>query len=548
MAVDKPQRQRVADFVVSALQRRGVKNVFGVGGANIEDLYDALQNSGISGVVAKHECSAAMMADGYARVTGRLGVVMATSGGGAMNLVAGLAESHASRIPVLALVGQPPTTLDGSGAFQEGSGQAGSLDTYPLFAAVARHCRRVTDPADMAEALGEAIAAAESEPQGPAVLLLPKDIQQSLIPVATAPSRPRSVAGSPADLVTAACGTLTDARSILVIAGEGAARAKTELLDLVRRMPARVAVTPDAKDAFDNRHPAYLGVTGVMGHAEVIEYAKQATACLLVGTRLPMVARDGLDPVVHAVPVISVGPEPPFVPALNLDGDLRMTLDELTARLPERDPDPMRTDLLRLPMVASGNRYEELIAAVQTALPERAHVFVDAGNIGAAAIHWLTAPRDGRCVVALGMGGMGYTFGAGIGAAIGDSRRTYVLAGDGSFFMHGMEIHTAIEYDADVTFIVVNNNAHAMCVTREQLFYAADYSFNRFRPADIGSGVAAMFPSLPVVRAESAAEVGAAVRAGAALSGPSLITVDVPTDEMPPFRPFIAAQHDRRTA
>ena len=119
----------MVDYVVDYLTAVGVGHVFGVDGANIEDLYDAaFFCPDLTAVLAKHEFSAATMADGYSRATAGLGVVAATSGGGALNLVAGLGESYASRVPVLALVGQSPTTLDGRGAFQDTSGRNGSLN------------------------------------------------------------------------------------------------------------------------------------------------------------------------------------------------------------------------------------------------------------------------------------------------------------------------------------------------------------------------------------------------------------------------------------
>ena len=132
-------------------------------------------------------------------------------------------------------------------------------------------------------------------------------------------------------------------------------------------------------------------------------------------------------------------------------------------------------------------------------LPDDADIVVDAGNSGAAAIHHLPARRAGRFVVALGMGGMGYSFGAGIGMAFARRRRTIIVAGDGSFFMHGLELHTAIQYRLPVTLVLFNNNAHAMCVTREKLFYDGIYSYNRFTPSNLGAGLAAMFPGLPAV-------------------------------------------------
>ncbi|MUM34968.1 thiamine pyrophosphate-binding protein, partial [Mycolicibacterium sp. CBMA 361] len=173
-------RHRVVDHIITQLAASGTEYLFGVDGANIEDLFDAAFLAGdITAILAKHEFSAATMADGYSRAVAQVGVVAATSGGGSLNLVAGLGESLASRVPVLALVGQPPTTMDGRGSFQDTSGCSGSLDALALFSAVSVYCRRVTRPEDIVPALAEALTAARTG--GPAVLLLPKDVQQGLI-------------------------------------------------------------------------------------------------------------------------------------------------------------------------------------------------------------------------------------------------------------------------------------------------------------------------------------------------------------------------------
>ncbi|MGZ4526652.1 MAG: thiamine pyrophosphate-binding protein, partial [Mycobacterium sp.] len=175
-----PRQHRVVDHIVEHLASIGSDYIFGVDGANIEDLYDAAHfSSDITAVLAKHEFSAATMADGYSRGGAGLGVVAATSGGGALNLIPGLGESLASRVPVLALVGQPATTMDGRGSFQDTSGRNGSMNAEALFSAVSVYCRRVLTPADIVSALPSAIAAARTG--GPAVLLLPKDIQQAKI-------------------------------------------------------------------------------------------------------------------------------------------------------------------------------------------------------------------------------------------------------------------------------------------------------------------------------------------------------------------------------
>src|SRR6202012_2555463 len=121
------------------------------------------------------------MADGYSRSGAGLGVVAATSGGGALNLLPGLGESFTSRIPVLALVGQPATTMDGRGSFQDTSGRNGSLNAEALFSQASVFCRRIMTPADIVSALPAAVAAARAG--RPAVLLLPKDIQKTLVDV-----------------------------------------------------------------------------------------------------------------------------------------------------------------------------------------------------------------------------------------------------------------------------------------------------------------------------------------------------------------------------
>jgi acetolactate synthase-1/2/3 large subunit len=187
-------------------------------------------------------------------------------------------------------------------------------------------------------------------------------------------------------------------------------------------------------------------------------------------------------------------------------------------------------------------------------LPDGVDVVVDAGNTGAAAIHHLPVRRSGRFVVALGMGGMGYSFGAAIGTCFAratspraKSQRTVVIAGDGSFFMHGMELHTAIQYGLPITVVLFNNNAHAMCVTREQLFYGDRYSYNRFTPSRLGAGLAAMFPGLPSVDVTDFAELPGAVRAALAHDGPSVVSVECSADEIPPFAPFLSTSHQQST-
>jgi acetolactate synthase I/II/III large subunit len=548
-------RHRVVDHIVEYLAAGGIDHIFGVDGANIEDLYDAaFFRDDITAVLAKHEFSAATMADGYSRSGAGLGVVAATSGGGCLNTVPGLGEAFASRVPVLALIGQSPTTLDGRGAFQDTSGRNGALNGEALFSAVSVYCRRVLAPEDIVSALPEAIAAARTG--GPAVLLLPKNIQQASL------TRPVPVNGAAGfelvgtqrgnpHLIARALGRADG--PITIIAGEQVARddARVELEHLRAMLRARVATVPDAKDVAGTPgmgSSSALGVTGVMGHPGVAAAVSESALCLLVGTRMTVTARAGLDDALGSVPVFSIGSAPPYLPCTHVHTeDLRSSLSMLSAALSGhgrptnvRVPGALPRTELRPPQHdGPGIRYRDAMRVLDRALPDGVDIVVDAGNIGASAIHHLPVRRDGRFIVALGMGGMGYSFGAGVGVAFGSRRRTVVIAGDGSFFMHGMEIHTALQYRLPVTFLLFDNHAHAMCVTREQLFYDGLYSYNRFGPSRLGAGLAAMFPDLVSMDVDDLHVLPAALAAALEVDGPSVVSVECSADEIPPFANFL---------
>ncbi|MEU1209640.1 thiamine pyrophosphate-binding protein [Nocardia sp. NPDC005825] len=552
----------VADLVVERLAIHA-DHVFGVGGANIEDVYDALhRHPELTGIIAKHEFGAATMADGYARATNRLGVVVATSGGGAMNLLAALAESFDSRVPVLALVGQPPLGLEGRGAFQDTSGVPGRIDAERLFAQVARYCVKVRRPQDISVELDRAIAAARAG--GPAVLLLPKDVQATPIvegdevtaePQATAAEQSDDGELLPDDVVDLLASLPRGSHAVVIAGPEvAAADARAELATVVRALDATVLVAPDAKDAYSNADPRFAGVVGVMGHPNAARLVSEAELCLLVGAPLSLTARAGLDAALAACPrVVYLGIEQPFVPVhAEARGPLAAALRGVansihgtegahlepgsTGAQPDRLPLP---ELPVPPASGPGVRYRPAVAAIEAALDAGIDVVADAGNTGAAVVHHLGIPEGGRFLIALGMGGMGYAFGAGIGCALGRGRRTVVIAGDGAYFMHGHEVHTAVEYQAPVTFIVFNNNAHAMCVTREQVFYSGEYSFNRFRASEIGAGVAALYPELPAWTARTLPEFEQALDKSRAIPGPAFIELQCDPDEIPPFAPFL---------
>lgn len=534
---------RVADHIFAHLAGGGVSHVFGVDGADIEDLFDAAHFcTEVTAVPAQHEFSAAAMAAGYSRSGAGLGVVMTSSGGAALNVVSGLAEALTSGVPMLALIGQPSATRDPLGT-------ADPLRAETVFSAVSVFCERVDEPADILTALPRAIIAACAG--GPAVLLLPRDIQRSMLDPAGLRRNhdnghaPRPRIGDPHPLTRA----LRHARGpVTIIAGGQVARddARAELEGLRAVLRAGVACVPDAKDVAGCGSPSDLGVTGVVGHPSVAEAVAHSALCLLVGTRLPPMARAGLDAALRSTRIVSLGSAPPHWPCTHVHtDDLQISLAQVRRALAGRPlgaSDPMpHTELTPPPYDGAGVRYRPAMQVLDRVLPDDVNVVVDTGNAGAAALHYLPARRGGRFLVALGMAGMGYSFGAAIGMAIGRRRRTVVIAGDGAFYRHGMEVHTAIEHRLPVTFVLFNNNAHAMCGTRERLHFGDQHSYNRFRPSRLGAGLSSMFPELSAVDVSELDALAPALTAALAADGPSVVSVECSADEIPPFAPFLAA-------
>jgi acetolactate synthase-1/2/3 large subunit len=539
----------VAEFIAERLIGLGIRHVFGVGGANIEDLFAAIQRRrpAIRAVLAKHEHGAGTAADAYARVSGGLGVVMTTSGGGAMNLVHALAEARASRTPLLAIVGEPPTPHQGKGAFQDTSGKDGTVDAAQVFQAVAGFVARLEDPDDLPAVWQHALAAAQGSPAGPAVLLIAKDRQTAELRAAP-DGRSQTEPGAPMlapDVAAIArlAGGLRG-RSVLVIAGTEAAREqeRAALARVVDRLPARVAVAPDARDAFDNGDQRFCGVAGAMGHASVVQALTEAEVVLLAGTRMPLLARMGLEPLLANKTIVSVGAEPPYLSGrelIHLGGSMRVVLEALAEQLgPVVERGVIAERAARPASGADKLQAASVLSALQDALPPGATVVIDAGNAGASTVHFLAPARGGRWLLAMGMAGMGYAFGAAIGVALATGRRCVVVAGDGAFFMHGLEIHTALEQDLPITYLLLNNRAHGMCLIRERLLLGQDGGYNQFGVSHLGAGLAAMFPRLPAWDCRDGDALASALAQAFAHPGPAVVTAELPEVEVPPFVAF----------
>ncbi|HVU02523.1 MAG TPA: thiamine pyrophosphate-binding protein [Polyangiaceae bacterium] len=547
----------VRDVLVEQFVRLGVRHVFGVGGANIEDLFSAVQarRPEIRAVLCKHEHAAGTAADAYARLRG-FGVVMATSGGGAMNLVHSLAEARASHVPVLAIVGEPPTELQGRGAFQDTSGKGNTLDARLVFQAATGRAVRLGHPGDLPAALDSLLDGILGASAGPGVLLVAKDFQRAEVTAAPRWWRKAVVPVVPAGNELDAAVRNLESRSVVVLAGAEVARAgaRRQLAELVERLDARVATTPDGRDAFANGDGRFLGVVGGMGHPAVNAALAEAETVLVVGTRLPLLARQGAEGVLRERTLVSVGHDPPYVRGLanlHVGGDLALALGALARRLgrgsaasaPRAPVEAGRTEVRPDARLTAS----VVLRLVNEAANGAAVILADAGNTGATAAHELAAPADGRYLMAMGMAGMGYTFGAATGAACATGKRVIAVAGDGAFFMNGLEIHTAVEHELPITYVLLNNRAHGMCLVRERLLLNENAGYNAFRPSRLGAGLATMFPGLRAFDCDTAGELAERLLEAGSSPGPAVVVAELDEVEVPPFAAFQARDPDAKT-
>jgi acetolactate synthase I/II/III large subunit len=568
---------KLADALVTTLRDWGLEYLFGVSGANIEHLHDAVYRLGdgrFRSVCAKSEVGAAFMADCRARVHRTLGVCCSTSGGGMMNLAVGVAEAFAESVPMLAIVGQTPTRLDGRGAFQDSSGIGRTVDAERLWGGISKYQARVTDPSQFWQILDSAVTAAMSGRPGPAVLLIPRDLFDSDVGPRPCwmPERLNELNGqwdAPAHAVTELFTAIRSARAPVMLLGSGVERCTNPgaVVEFARRLGVRVATTLASKAAFPNDDPLYLGTVGVAGEPSAHRFLKErADLIVAVGTDLNVMTsqpiQDALRPERLAVVNIDMDEVLRIVrPSLFVEADAGVVFSQLN-RLAEHAevvpeapaPVPVTRFTPRLAPSLPPDRSQgsgdllqsQALEMLQPFLPTSGHVLFDAGNCAAAALHYLRIPARVSATIALGMGGMGYAIAGAIGAQLGSPRgsRTMVFCGDGAFLMLGTEVHTAVHYQLPILFVVFNNGMHGMCVTRQQLFFDGRIESSRYPAisvAEVARGLGSP-DRLWVGSAGTVEELNEILWDSPSWAGrPGVLELRLNHEEMPPFTPFLPA-------
>ena len=492
-----------ADLVIELLGHVGVKYIFGIPGGAIEDLNTAIYHNtkGIEPIVAKHEEGAAFMADGFARVSGRLGVCTATAGPGASNLITGLASSYADCIPILALTGQVATSVFGKGAIQE-SGSEG-VNITNIFRNFTKYSGMLITEDRAQYMLQKAIRQAKSGPSGPTHLNLPTDLMKKEAgerKICTLMSETRLFDD---EAVQQAAQMLVAAKRPVIIAGWGVvlSRAAYELLQLAQLLQIPVATSPKAKGVFPENHALSLGVLGFAGNPLAKEYitGEDVDVLLGVGTSFSEMMTSGWDerigPADHLIH-IDIDPEKigrNYCASVGMVGDARMNLKELSkaivdecsstsSNIPTNQAMETLAQLKRRHITAQkdqedlttqGNLYhpKRLVTELQQFFADDTIFFADIGTSMAWAIQHMVISKPYSFFVALGFGSMGYAVAAPVGGKLAMPDRPVVaMVGDGSFQMNGFEVATAVENDVPVIWVVFNNAMLGMVYHGRRLF------------------------------------------------------------------------------
>lgn len=541
----------VLQYIARFLEERGLDQCFGLSGANIEDLFFEIHKEDkVKIILAKTEYAASMMALGQYLANKKIPVVMTTSGPGILNTIPVLAEAFSSDLPMVLISGLIPQGFEGRGGFQDSSGKGRSLKIEPMVREVTGFCHIINSADEIPRALHQAFLSAESTKK-PSAIFIPKNIfldslQDSSFEQAITKNEFVETGRVLSLLQRWECFT----EAPVVILGEKLVHLKSldKLNRLLEKLGAYVALTPNAKGFYDHRNPKYLGITGVMGNDEVIEHLTKNENVIIIGSELDMLSRFGLEPLLSNKNLFVLSEVETSISSFvnnskiycEINGNLELLISSIEEKF-DRPPVYNKSQVLQSsqsPYALEEFSFKGILSQFSKIIETDANVFADAGNTGAFVIHDLILSGKTLFYVFLGMGGMGNSIGACIGSAIGNKRRSYAFMGDGSFLMYGLEIHTAVELGLPVVFIVFNNNSHAMCSTREDVFLGKETGLNNFKQSFLGKGLEQMFPGLQTFDISTQEELVSCLSVLPKIEKPTLISLNVSQDEKPPFRSF----------
>ncbi|BAO44701.1 thiamine pyrophosphate-binding protein [Thiolapillus brandeum] len=468
----------VAELIVSYMERLGIRHIFGMPGAHILPVYDALYDSDIQSVLAKHEQGASFMAGGYARASGGIGACITTAGPGATNLVTGIANAYADRQPVLAITGETSTHIFGRGGLQESSGEGGSIDQIALFQGITRYNRIVERTDYLGNVLNRASRILLADNPGPVLLSLPFNVQKEKVDEAVLEdvmTRAHVQTHEPScanaeDIVD----MLLKARHPVIVAGYGCLRADAQepLGRLSRWLNIPVASSLKAKGVVDESSGLSLGSLGVSSSGKAYRHiVEQADLVMVLGAAFNERTSYVWDrELLNGRKVIQIDVNPEqlekvFKADLAIQGDVRKILDDVLRHLETRGVAQAGEPGLEAGEGGdSGRGYEVFqsgFALVEKFFRELEQHFADDAvvfddNIIFAQNFYRVSSRA-RYYPNSGISSLGHAIPAAIGAQFHEPAPCFAVLGDGGFQMCCMEIMTAVNYHRPLNILLFNN-------------------------------------------------------------------------------------------
>jgi len=478
-----------AQIVLEALLEQGVDTVFGYPGGQVVNLYDALYEyrGRIRHILTAHEQGAAHAADGYARATGRVGVVIATSGPGATNLVTGIATAMLDSVPMVAITGNVPRAQIGRDSFQE-------VDITGVTLPITKHNYFIRDISELAGSIREAFRIARSGRPGPVLVDIPKDIQTAECDFEPLPVEPPFPSRPPeqAKLDAAAAEIARCSKPYLYIGG-GVIRSETwELVSrLADRMDGVIGCSLMGLGAVPTDNPRFLGMQGMHGHYASSMAEKKADLILAVGVRFSDRAtgnterfvRRMRDAVIVHLDVDFAEIDKNVPAAIGIPGDLRASLTGLLERLPQQSHPAWRAEVGELlaaeaqhPAESAAMTPRALICAINRCVRDDTVIVTDVGQHQMWAAQYCNLKKPRTFLSSGGLGTMGFGMGAAIGACVATGRHTVLITGDGSFGMNLNELATAVSCGLPLTVVIVDNGVLGMVRQWQTLFFGKRYS------------------------------------------------------------------------
>lgn len=475
-----------ADIIVKTLIEQGCDTVFGYPGGQILNVYDSLYKyqDELKHILTAHEQGAAHAADGYARATGKVGVVIATSGPGATNLVTGIATAYLDSVPMVAITGNVMSTQLGTDSFQE-------IDITGITLPITKHNYIVGSAEELADTIREAFRLAVSGRPGPVLIDVPKDIQIAMCEYEPQPpvvSDERKPAKDVRIAEAAECINMSARPFIYFGGGLITSSAQEEMLTLADLTDAPIGCSLMGISGIPTDHPRFLGMQGMHGHYACSMAMHKADCIISLGVRFNDRVTGNREKFARNAKIIHIdidGAElsKTVTTAHALRGDIKQTLKKLLDKVKKTSRPEWQSTVEALKAEEyktldnrDGMTPRNAILTLNKHLNENTPVATDVGQHQMWAAQNLNFRRSRRFISSGGLGTMGFGMGAAIGASIASGERAVLVTGDGSFGMCLNELATAVSYKVPLVILLLNNGVLGMVRQWQTLFFDRHYS------------------------------------------------------------------------